>query len=163
MDEHRALFGDDCVSCHDGVDTMAAFDHALAFPLEEAHSELACAACHIQGRFAGTPDQCVGCHEEPALHKGQFGLDCVRCHSTVAWTPARLTEHTFPLDHGNEGALACQVCHEQTYAVYTCYNCHEHQPDEIREEHVDEGILAFDDCATCHPTGREDEVEGHDD
>ena len=31
-----------------------------------------------------------------------------------------MTQHTFPLDHENEGPHDCQVCHTGTYAQYTC-------------------------------------------
>ena len=86
-----------------------------------------------------------------------FGLDCVRCHTLQAWTPASLTRHTFELDHGDEGDLACEICHIETYAENTCYECHDHKPDQMVEVHEPEGIAEFDDCMTCHPTGAKDE------
>ncbi len=159
MDEHTAVFGPDCTACHDGLDSMSGFEHETVFPLDGAHAVLSCSACHQERVFAGTPDSCVGCHAEPAVHAGLFGLDCAACHTTEAWQPAALMDHTFPLDHGESGTLACQTCHESSYAVYTCYNCHEHEPADIAEEHRDEGIFDFADCARCHPTGREDEAE----
>jgi hypothetical protein len=157
--EHSALFGRECPACHDGLDTMAAFEHESVFALDGAHAAVACSTCHQDQTFAGTPATCEGCHDEPAVHAGLFGLDCARCHTTTAWQPAELTRHTFPLDHGESGKLACQTCHEASYAVYTCYNCHEHNPAEIAEEHREEGILEFANCVECHPTGREDEAE----
>ena len=158
--DHAALFGDDCFACHDGRDTLVnSFDHGDFFILDGAHTAVDCADCHTNQIVAGTPSTCVGCHEEPAVHAGLFGTDCMRCHTTTAWTPAQLTRHTFPLDHGDEGQIACQTCHTETYAEYTCYNCHEHEPAEIAEEHIDEGITEFEDCVACHPTGVEDEAE----
>jgi hypothetical protein len=68
-----------------------------------------------------------------------------------------LTQHTFPLDHGGQGTIACETCHEQTYTEYTCTNCHEHDPVQTRELHVDEGILEFENCIECHATGEEAE------
>ena len=155
--DHIEFFGDSCLACHDGRDTMANFDHQEVFALVGAHDQLECAACHRQQIFAGTPRECIDCHEEPPVHFGLFGTDCARCHTTDAWRPAQLTQHTFPLDHGGEGKIECQTCHAVTYAEYTCYNCHAHDPADIREEHVDEGIFEFDDCVDCHPTGLEDE------
>jgi hypothetical protein len=93
---------------------------------------------------------------------GLFGTDCIRCHTTAAWTPAQLTRHTFPLDHGDEGQIPCLTCHTETYADYTCYNCHEHERDETAEIHLDEGITEFEDCVACHPTGLEEEAERDD-
>jgi len=103
------------------------------------------------------PHQCVACHEDPQLHEGLFGLDCVRCHSLEAWTPASLTRHTFELDHGDAGAVACKTCHIEAYVENTCYGCHDHQPDDMLELHQSEGIAEFDDCRACHPTGAEGE------
>jgi hypothetical protein len=160
MAEHRNLFGPACANCHDGLDSMAAFEHEAVFVLDGAHAATACAACHGSWQFAGTPESCEGCHAEPAVHTGLFGLDCARCHGTSAWQPAELSRHTFPLDHGASGTLACQSCHEASYAVYTCYNCHEHDPAEIEADHLEEGITDFASCVDCHPTGREGEAEG---
>jgi hypothetical protein len=158
--DHAGLFGNDCLACHDGRDTLVnTFDHDDFFILDGSHLEVDCAECHTNPILAGTPTDCAGCHEEPAVHAGLFGLDCVRCHTTEAWTPAQLTRHTFPLDHGDEGQIACQTCHTETYAEYTCYNCHEHDPEETAETHIDEGITDFEDCVACHPTGQEDEAE----
>lgn len=156
---HVELYGEDCLTCHDGVDAMNGFDHSTVFPLEGAHWVIECEACHQSTISAGTPNECVDCHQEPEIHAGMFGVDCERCHTTTAWLPAQLSEHTFPIDHGDQGKVACQVCHVASYDQYTCFGCHEHEPDEVREKHLEEGIAAneIDDCIACHPTGREDE------
>jgi mono/diheme cytochrome c family protein len=104
------------------------------------------------------PHLCIACHEDPKVHAGQFGLDCVRCHTLDAWVPASLTRHNFRLDHGGEGEVACETCHIETYAENTCYECHEHQPEDMVAIHENEGIDEFDFCTSCHPTG--DEGEG---
>jgi hypothetical protein len=163
METHVQTVGEDCLQCHDGKDRMADFDHAAFFLLDGKHARLQCAACHTDFRFTGTPDLCQDCHAEPDIHAGSFGTECQRCHTTQAWAPAMLTQHTFPLDHGEQGIQSCQTCHVDTYPAYTCYNCHEHQPDEIAREHLEEGISTEElmQCADCHPTGREE--EGSDD
>jgi len=157
--DHGAFFGQDCLACHDGVDSMADFDHQAVFALEGAHTNLKCADCHQPTVLAGTANDCAGCHQEPMLHLGQFGTDCARCHTDSAWRPAELTQHTFPLDHGGEGKIPCDTCHTQSYAIITCYNCHAHNPSETIAEHLEEGITDIADCAACHPTGREEEAE----
>lgn len=103
------------------------------------------------------PHQCAACHEEPAIHAGLFGLNCARCHTTLAWAPALLTRHVFALDHGGEGKVACQTCHTETYSQNTCYQCHDHQPDEMEQVHLDEKLLEFENCVECHPTGQQGE------
>ncbi len=105
------------------------------------------------------PHACVACHEEPEMHAERFGLNCARCHGLTAWKPALLLRHTFLLDHGGEGQVACETCHVDNYFEHTCYGCHDHQPDDMREAHYVEGILEYEACVACHPTGREGEGE----
>jgi len=105
------------------------------------------------------PHECRACHDEPAVHAEVFGLNCSRCHTLDAWEPALLLRHTFLLDHGGEGEVACQTCHTESYAANTCYECHDHQPDEMQEVHEAEEIVEYADCAACHPTGVEGEGE----
>jgi hypothetical protein len=155
---HLSLFGAVCLDCHDGQDSMSTFDHNAIFALEGAHDEVSCDGCHNQQLSSTLTGDCVDCHAEPEVHFGIFGIDCVRCHTASAWIPAQLTQHTFPLDHGEQGKNECQTCHVASYAEYTCYSCHEHDRREIIEEHEDEGITLIDDCVSCHPTGQEDEA-----
>jgi hypothetical protein len=158
MAGHVQRYGPDCAGCHDGGDRMAGFEHAQVFVLDGAHAPLACAVCHAEQQFRDTPNECAGCHAEPEIHAGSFGSECAACHTTAAWLPAGLRAHTFPLDHGETGVLACVTCHTQTYAEYTCYGCHEHEPQAVAREHTEEGIQADElaDCAACHPTGQEE-------
>jgi mono/diheme cytochrome c family protein len=105
------------------------------------------------------PHHCATCHEEPEIHADLFGVNCARCHSATAWTPAVLTSHIFLLDHGGEGEVSCQTCHPAKYGVYDCYSCHDnHQYEEMEEVHLAEDIKEFDTCADCHPTGVEGEA-----
>ena len=161
MEEHQAQFGGDCLACHDGVDRMRNFDHNRFYPLEGRHAEIPCQSCHSQQEYAGTPDRCADCHEEPEIHAGYFGLQCENCHTATAWSPAQMVSHSFPLDHGGDGLVSCETCHLSTYTQYTCYGCHEHQQTEIISEHAEEGITGarLENCIECHPTGREEENE----
>lgn len=162
MAEHTAQFGLACADCHDGTGRMADFDHAQVFPLDGRHAAQTCTACHVDQVFKGTPTECVACHAEPPIHAGLFGTDCANCHTTDAWLPARLRQHSFPLDHGEQGQLACATCHTgQTYTEYTCTTCHEHNEAKIQEQHDELDISQTElfACATCHPTGTKDEFE----
>jgi mono/diheme cytochrome c family protein len=100
----------------------------------------------------GDPHECRACHEEPVIHAERFGLNCARCHGLQAWKPALLTKHTFPLDHGGD-QLACQTCHVTTYASYTCYGCHDHEPTAMEAVHFETEPAELEACAACHPTG----------
>lgn len=159
INDHLAQFGETCMNCHNGTGELTHFDHNQLWPLEGQHATLTCESCHIDKLFRGTPRDCVGCHAEPAIHAGLFGVNCAACHTAQAWQPAQLTQHTFPLNHGEQGELDCATCHPSTYTQYTCYNCHEHNPSETERQHREEGIgqQQLPNCAQCHPTGREHE------
>jgi predicted CXXCH cytochrome family protein len=159
MNEHQARFGENCLDCHDGLDRMSDFDHSNVFLLEGRHAEIDCKDCHEDNAgnkvFKNTPTECSQCHADPEIHAGSFGLKCEYCHSAEAWTPANLKTHPFPLDHGAQGDQDCQVCHAQAYTEFTCYGCHDHQPEAILESHVQVGIAyeELPNCFDCHPNG----------
>lgn len=159
MIEHLEQFGPSCLDCHDGVDRLSDFDHTRFFPLDGAHMDLGCEVCHQEKVFRGAPSDCVECHAEPEIHLGFFGTRCEYCHATQSWSPAALRMHRFPLDHGGQGEVACETCHVETYVEYTCYGCHDHQPDAIRESHQEAGIMPEElpNCAVCHSNGLEAE------
>lgn len=105
------------------------------------------------------PHRCAACHEEPEMHLGRFGLNCARCHSAMAWTPAVLTRHNFLIDHGSESNLPCETCHNENYYTHSCYTCHDHEPEQMEQVHrVEEGIDEYNDCIECHPSGEPDEA-----
>lgn len=161
MAQHIADFGESCTACHDGVDRFApdVFDHnKLNFQLTGRHAQTTCAACHISVRglddFKRTPTTCAGCHAVDDVHLGAYGSDCAACHTTETWQRGSFV-HTFPLDHGGQGIVACATCHPATSvkAVYTCYNCH--NPADITRIHNSSRRVQtnYADCVRCHPTG----------
>ncbi|MCP5094810.1 MAG: hypothetical protein GY943_04585 [Chloroflexi bacterium] len=159
---HITLFSADCQSCHDGSGDLIPFDHNQVWTLGGQHAVQECTTCHVNQTFAGTPADCVGCHAEPPIHLGVFGIDCANCHTDEAWLPARLRQHSFPLNHGEQGELDCATCHtETTYTTYTCTTCHEHNPEQVQQDHDELNLTQTDllACATCHPTGITDEAD----
>ena len=161
--DHSERFGGECLVCHDGVDRMRDFDHAAVFVREGKHGELTCEDCHTEGVFAGMSGDCASCHEEPDIHAGHFGTDCVRCHVSEGWSPAQLTQHTFMLDHGDEGQLECTSCHVANYTTYACDTCH--ADGDMQTAHITENViessesLAAGQCSECHPTGEPGEAD----
>jgi hypothetical protein len=151
-------YGMDCVSCHDGVDRMRDFDHNQVYALQGGHAEADCQECHAEQVFAGTAQDCVACHADPELHAGKFGSDCARCHTAVAWQPAKLTRHAFQLTHVSTEQLECQTCHLEDFTEQTCYNCHDHQPADMAVVHQAEGIQEYENCSHCHPSGQAGEA-----
>ena len=155
MDKHQKDFGPHCADCHDGAGNMKAFDHAKVIALDGAHAALPCAQCHVDQKFKNTARDCSGCHQEPKVHAGLFGANCAACHTTTAWAPAQLTQHSFPLDHGGKGDIACANCHASTYTTYTCYGCHDHTLDGTQQQHANLKLTPekLADCKACHATG----------
>jgi hypothetical protein len=157
---HKNRFGTDCRKCH-STDTWAAsavaqgqFDHArTAFPLTGKHQFVNCKSCHTSKVYKGTRQTCVSCHAEPPVHKGRFGTQCSKCHSTRAWAAAGMDlsgfDHgrtAFPLT-GKHRLVDCRSCH--TSKVYkgtpqTCVSCH-------AEPTVHKGRFGTD-CSKCHTT-----------
>jgi hypothetical protein len=154
-DPHVAAYGSNCLSCHKGDPALSAFDHQALFALDGAHAALLCQDCHTGRPLEELSTGCIACHAEPELHDGRFSVDCEACHTTSAWRPARLRYHTFLLDHGSEGDVACQVCHPDEYVTYTCYGCHYHEPAQTERQHRGKTSGDITDCARCHPTGKE--------
>lgn len=157
--QHSKEHGDNCLDCHNGTGAIVAFDHATVYVLEGDHEATGCIECHAEYVFAGTSEACDACHGEPEMHAGQFGQDCVRCHTAVAWAPAQLTQHRFDLAHGDEGVLDCASCHVNSYEAVLCANCHE--SDEMTAAHPPDAVPDYAEAATCiscHPTGGPEDV-----
>lgn len=144
---HQELKNQDCVACHSdhaGVKRFARqrqFDHSL---LKQT-----------------TREQCQTCHKVPpdALHK-QITGNCLQCHTQSKWTPATFDhEKYFVLDKDHNAP--CVTCHVRNdYSRATCYGCHEHTPDNIRREHIKEGISKYDNCVECHRSGNKHDIKG---
>ena len=144
---HQKLQSQDCMACHS--------DHAGV------------KRYHQQGRFKhallqpATREACQGCHQAPkdSLHK-QISGNCTQCHSQEQWTPATFDHDRFfelDRDHNTE----CVTCHVRNdYSRFTCYGCHEHTPENIRREHIEEGIRKFDNCVECHRNADEHDIRG---
>lgn len=190
--EQGPFRGGNCLACHRNdafrPPTFTAQQHdRTRFPLTGAHAAVGCNNCHVlaegwseAGRqrthmrvFAGTPSECVACHED--IHGGRFdrpGLPavfgghtgCARCHGTERFD--RLRQPTF--DHrlwtgyelpGAHARATCQDCHQssdvtrpadrafQAVAGTSCQACH-------RDPHVGQfGPTNQVDCTRCHVVG----------
>ncbi len=158
MAEHQNEHGTNCAGCHDGRGSMLDFDHNQTFPLIGEHELASCVGCHTDQQISGTTQVCSDCHfdDVETIHTDSFGIDCARCHTAVAWTPAQLTKHTFLLDHGEDGQLECHTCHITNYYEPICTACH--ADDEMTGTHQTENITGIQNCAQCHPTGAANEA-----
>jgi hypothetical protein len=179
----RGVAADRCIKCHAlpdiGVRTTKGAPvgrKAVKASFHQQLTEQDCVACHTdhQGprlaersgkRFshqllrADVRDRCESCHKPPAdtLHR-QITGNCAQCHRQEGWKPATFAhDKLFLLDKDHNAT--CVTCHTgNDYKRYTCYGCHEHQPDQIRRKHEKEGIPQFENCVKCHRSA--DEKEG---
>jgi len=135
-----------CESCHRATDvtfSQARFDHNAEFPLVGTHATATCASCHVNGRYAGTPRDCLGCHrtdyeraQTPNHVSAGFSTACDSCHRPTdpAWRGASAS-----FNHAEVFALVGQ------HAVQNCVACHANG--------VYKGIAR--DCVGCHRTAYE--------
>lgn len=168
MTSHTQNYGTQCLTCHDGNDSFADFIHSDAnFALTGRHAALKCEGCHLdknnQPQFSSLVAECASCHEEPAVHAGNFpGQTCDSCHSTDGWKPVKidgapfehfaqtgftLDKHTQSYDHSN---MTCRSCHGTDIHNKTapkCYECH----NTMSPSHMADHDTKFNrNCSGCH-------------
>ena len=171
-----------CIRCHQPADIgkLTTLGVPIQKPLTKTpfHQKLVqqdCLACHsdhagvrryrIEGRFnhallsSDVRKECQSCHQSPkdSLHR-QITGNCSQCHRQDKWLPATFDHNTyFVLDRDHN--TKCVTCHVRNdYSRYTCYGCHEHTPDKIRREHIEEGIRDFKNCVECHRSADEHDI-----
>ena len=118
---------------------------------------------HCQARPSHTQletgEQCSTCHQadyenaSQPLHVGVISTTCADCHASTSWSPARGSNHSWPLNGAHTNA-ACNSCHVGEPARYEgtpmgCLDCHQSDRDvALVPPHVD----FSNDCSTCHGT-----------
>ena len=108
------------------------FDHyRTGFPLDGRHGTVSCEACHVEGRFAGTPRTCVECHDNRHAEGKPFrhiptATSCETCHTTLDWRTSRFDHTDYALGcvrcHNNFTAPGKTLTHPATDDV--CESCH---------------------------------------
>jgi len=172
-DVHGGGYGDECSTCHDAEswDTVVFNHDDTSFPLEGAHADTACRACHEDGSLNLTEQfsqatqsdlfsqlrqtngeatrSCVDCHEEEDIHLGRNGQECESCHAAIAW-PEFTFDHNADTAYSLTGAheeLACTQCHTGSLTdtlATDCVSCH--LADDV---HLDADMTL---CRSCHVT-----------
>jgi Cytochrome c3 len=160
----RAGFGTDCMACHGSTATTwagAGFDHGAFFQLNGRHKTTDCTQCHVNGRFAGTPSNCIDCHRKdydrtasPNHARAGFSTDCTGCHGTQAntWAGASFDHNRFFQLNGRHKTVDCAVCHPGGRYAGTpsnCIDCHRTDYDRTTSpNHAQAGFAT--DCTSCH-------------
>lgn len=172
-------YSTNCYECH----SMNAFswtgtniNHSF-FPLTEGHAIDDCNKCHTNGDFSNTSPECFSCHQSdfnsttnPNHIAIDFSTVCTNCHTTApGWKPADYKEHDviFPIysgKHNNEWNN-CVDCHtnQNDYTQFTCTDCHDHNQQDMDNEHDDVGGYLYNSlaCFECHPRGDAEDVFNH--
>lgn len=160
ISDHVTAFGENCISCHDGIDTYgSSFDHnELAFSLPGAHAVLDCNACHQGARsivdFQAVARECVACHVDDNPHENLVDDQCELCHSTSNWGDVNFDHSgtTFALV-GQHASVECIDCHQDNVFMGTPQNCFDcHELDDVHQRQLGQN------CAICHTTEGWDKV-----
>lgn len=94
-DEHRATLGENCEQCHNpNAWGLWQFDHSqqTEFTLDGSHKDLGCSDCH-RDPVKSKPHQssaCHACHAQDDDHRGRFGRNCDRCHTTGSFSEVKI-------------------------------------------------------------------------
>ncbi len=169
-DHADAGFPTTCQQCHSTNNWDATFDHDVFFQLTGAHRQADCAECHVNGKYAGTPTTCYGCHRpdydgtsDPDHANAGFPTTCEQCHNTSNWDDADFNHaQFFPIASGRHSGFECSECHvyPNNFAAFECIDCHEHNKSSTDNEHdgeVRNYVYQSMACLTCHPDGRGDD------
>jgi hypothetical protein len=154
-----------CEACHQASQaswSQAAFDHNSRFPLVGVHASQACASCHKNSLFAGTPRDCFSCHRadyqktaSPNHAAAGFSTTCEQCHRSTdpTWTSGQGFNHNsvFALV-GVHATQACAACHKNNVYKGTsrdCVGCHLTSYQKTTSpNHVSAGLPTT--CEQCH-------------
>lgn len=118
-------------------------EHAF-FALTGKHAAAECAACHADGKYAGTPTDCRTCHAGQ-ISGAHYPGDCTTCHGTAAWQPAHF-------DHSLPAANTCADCHQKNAPAGhyrgVCSACH--TTTAWLPATFDHAAAGATDCVSCH-------------
>jgi hypothetical protein len=150
----------DCRQCHFSMTSWSGgqTNHA-SFPLVGRHATAACADCHKNNIYAGTPRDCAGCHLDdynatldPNHRLAGYSTDCVSCHgaSALTWKDAVVNHDQYWPLQGPHKALQCSTCHSAGYDLpRDCYGCHRADYDNTTApNHRQAGYSTA--CENCH-------------
>ena len=166
-DHVAAGFPVQCDVCHRPSDvafTQARFDHNASFPLNGPHTNTACASCHKNGLYQGTPRDCASCHlpdfnraQNPNHIAAGFPTQCELCHrpTTPTWRTGTgaFAHSTYPLT-GQHVQVTCANCHRNNVFQGTprdCVGCHRTNYERTTApNHAAAGFPIT--CESCHRT-----------
>lgn len=157
-----ANYPTDCRQCHFSETSWQGGQTGHAsFPLQGQHAAAACADCHKNNVYAGTPRDCSGCHmpeydatRDPDHRLAGYSTDCASCHGSAAvtWNDATLNHDLYWPLLGAHKLLQCDLCHAAGYDLpRDCYGCHQADYERTTTpNHRQAGYSTA--CQDCHLT-----------
>jgi hypothetical protein len=158
-----AGFPTQCELCHKPSHTsfaQATFQHNAYFPLSGVHASQACASCHRNNVYKGTPRDCFGCHRtnyerttSPSHAAAGFPTACESCHrpSDASWKTTFNHGSAYPLA-GVHATQPCSACHKNNVYKGTprdCVGCHRTNYERTTSpNHAAAGFPTT--CESCH-------------
>ena len=156
-----------CDTCHRITDTawtQASFNHSTVYALQGYHATLACAACHVNNVYHGTPRDCYSCHRtlytqttNPNHAAAGFPTTCDSCHriTDTSWTQGTFNHTWFPISSGRHSGYNCSDCHTtpSNYQAFTCLTCHARSSVDSHHRSVSGYVYNSPNCYSCHPRG----------
>ena len=160
-----AGFPTTCDVCHRPTDASwrgaGAFNHGAIFQLAGRHATTACASCHRNNQYRGTPRDCVACHladyqraQSPNHASAGFPTACERCHRSggPGWSGTGFNHNQFFALQGVHALQPCASCHPNGRYRGTprdCAGCHLARYQSTRNpNHVAAGFPTT--CEACH-------------
>jgi hypothetical protein len=139
-----------------GTETFrSSHDTLTDFKLGGKHATVACEKCHTrkdkQGLrlFLGESKLCGSCHKDDQPHNftRQEMMKCDRCHSEIAWKPAK---KVLDFDHDDKAQAAFPL--EGSHAEVACAKCHPKAEFNLKKDTTQ--------CSACHPNVHEGSLYG---
>lgn len=136
------------------------FHETASFRLEGRHATVACASCHLNGQYQGTPTTCYDCHwvrRRDDKYQTRLGTQCEQCHRPIAWSAVRW-EHASTTGvalNASHRTMSCVSCHRDgnfNAGMVLCASCHRKDYDATKTpSHVAAGFSL--NCESCHRPG----------
>ena len=116
------------------------FHDAAAFRLEGRHLTVACASCHLNDQYQGTPTTCYACHwvrRKDDRYQTRLGTECEQCHRPVTWSAVNWNHSamTGVALNASHRTISCESCHRDgrfTPGTVLCASCHRKDFDATR-------------------------------
>ena len=90
---------------------------------------------------------CLACHEKEDPHRGNFGPNCIDCHTTERWSIANYS-HPSPRSHDCAQCHQAPPCHHTSYFRHGCAQVAGKPNAKVNE------------CYACHQTTAWNDIKG---